>query len=68
MPYSSHPPWLDHSNYIWRRVQAMKLLIHIFYNSLFVSHLTIRRCIAGVPNLLNIGAAYENNHSFRSHK
>jgi hypothetical protein len=21
----SHPPWLDHSNYAWRRVQAMKL-------------------------------------------
>jgi hypothetical protein len=23
----SHPPWLDHSNYTWRRVQVMKLLI-----------------------------------------
>jgi hypothetical protein len=23
----SHPPWLDHSNYTWRTVQVMKLLI-----------------------------------------
>jgi hypothetical protein len=28
MPYPSHPQ-LDHSNYIWRRVQVMKLLITI---------------------------------------
>jgi hypothetical protein len=26
----SHPPWLDHSNYVWRRVQIMKLLIMQF--------------------------------------
>jgi hypothetical protein len=26
-PYTSHHHWLDHSNYTWRRVQAMKLLI-----------------------------------------
>jgi hypothetical protein len=26
MPYQSHPPWLDHSNYTWRRVQVMKRL------------------------------------------
>jgi hypothetical protein len=25
--YPSHPPLLDHSNYTWRRVQVMKLLI-----------------------------------------
>jgi hypothetical protein len=24
MPCPSHPPWLDHSNYTWRRVQVMK--------------------------------------------
>jgi hypothetical protein len=30
MPCPSHPPWLDHSNYIWRRVQVMKLLIMQF--------------------------------------
>jgi hypothetical protein len=23
MPRPSHPPWLDHSNYTWRRVQVM---------------------------------------------
>jgi hypothetical protein len=26
MPRPSDPPWLDHSNYIWRGVQVMKLL------------------------------------------
>jgi hypothetical protein len=25
MPCSSHPPWLDHSNYAWRRVQVMNV-------------------------------------------
>jgi hypothetical protein len=28
---SSHSPWLDHSNYIWLRVQVMKLLIMQFF-------------------------------------
>jgi hypothetical protein len=27
MPCQSHFPWFDHSNYTWRRVQVMKLLI-----------------------------------------
>jgi hypothetical protein len=30
MPCPSHPPWLDDSNYTWRRVQFMKLLIMQF--------------------------------------
>jgi hypothetical protein len=30
MPCTSHPHWFDHSNYIWRRVQVMKLLIMQF--------------------------------------
>jgi hypothetical protein len=30
IPCSSHPPWLGHSNYTWRRVQVMKLLIMRF--------------------------------------
>jgi hypothetical protein len=29
--FSSHPPWLDYSKYIWRRVQVMKLLITQFF-------------------------------------
>jgi hypothetical protein len=24
MPCPSHPPWLHHSNYAWRRVQVMR--------------------------------------------
>jgi hypothetical protein len=30
MPCQSHPHWLDHSNYTWRSVQVMKLLIMQF--------------------------------------
>jgi hypothetical protein len=30
MPCSSHPPGLDHSNYIWWSVQVMKLPIMQF--------------------------------------
>jgi hypothetical protein len=30
MSRPSHPSWLDHSNYTWRRVQVMKLLIMQF--------------------------------------
>jgi hypothetical protein len=30
MPCPSHPPWLDHSNYTWRRVQITKLLVMQF--------------------------------------
>jgi hypothetical protein len=30
MPCPSHPPSLDHSNYIWRRIQVMKLLVMQF--------------------------------------
>jgi hypothetical protein len=25
MPYPSHPPWLGHSDYAWRRVQVITL-------------------------------------------
>jgi hypothetical protein len=28
MPCPSHPPWLDHSNYIWRRVQAFSSYLY----------------------------------------
>jgi hypothetical protein len=30
MPCPSHPPSLDHSNYVWRGVQVMKFLIMQF--------------------------------------
>jgi hypothetical protein len=30
MPCPSHPLWIDHCNYTWRRVQVMKLLIMQF--------------------------------------
>jgi hypothetical protein len=30
MPFPSHPPWLCRSNYAWRSVQVMKLLIMQF--------------------------------------
>jgi hypothetical protein len=31
MSCPSDPPWLDHSNYVWRGVQIMKLLIMQFF-------------------------------------
>jgi hypothetical protein len=30
MSHPSHPPWLDHSNYTWQWVQALKLLLMHF--------------------------------------
>jgi hypothetical protein len=30
MPCSSHPSWLDHSNYTWTRVKVMKFFIMQF--------------------------------------
>jgi hypothetical protein len=40
MPCSSHPPWLNHSNYTWRRVQVIiyslcSFLQHLVTSSLF---------------------------------
>jgi hypothetical protein len=39
MPCPYHPPWLDHSNYAWRRVQVMKLLICSFLQPPVISSL-----------------------------
>jgi hypothetical protein len=39
MPCPSHPPSLDHSNYTWRRVQVMKLLIVQFPQTTVTSSL-----------------------------
>jgi hypothetical protein len=30
MPWPSHPPWLDHCNYIWRGVKVTKLFVMQF--------------------------------------
>jgi hypothetical protein len=40
MPRPSHPSWLDYSNYTWRRVQVMKLLIMQRY----VTFVTEKHC------------------------
>jgi hypothetical protein len=42
MSFPSPPPSLDHSNYTWRRVQVMKLLIPIqnwsqYYSSVLIT-------------------------------
>jgi hypothetical protein len=34
MACPSHLPWHRHSNYNWRRVQVMKLLITLFSNTM----------------------------------
>jgi hypothetical protein len=40
MPCPLHPPWFDYSNYTWRRVQAVKLLIMQFSSASTSLHLT----------------------------
>jgi hypothetical protein len=47
MARPSHPPRLDYSNYSWRRVQIMKLLILQFFP--FTRHLIPLR--ASLPSL-----------------
>jgi hypothetical protein len=41
IPCPPHPPWLDHSNYTWRRVQVMKLLIVQFFQPPLASSLIL---------------------------
>jgi hypothetical protein len=41
MPCSSDPPWLDHSTYVWRGVQIMKLLI-MQYSRIFCHFISLR--------------------------
>jgi hypothetical protein len=51
MALQSHPPRLDYSNYIWRRVQIMKLFdmqLHIYEY--------IYNCISNIGMLIYIGA------------
>jgi hypothetical protein len=40
MPCPSHPPWLDHSNYTWRRVRIVKLPQHIIAYGIAVGEQT----------------------------
>jgi hypothetical protein len=57
--HPSHPPWLDYSNYTWRRVQLMKLLIMQFSpTSLLTSSLF-------GPNIL-LNTLFSNTLSLRS--
>jgi hypothetical protein len=73
----SHPPWLDHSNYTWRRVQVMKLLFgpNILLNTLLSNTLSLR----SPPNVKrpsftpiqnhrqNYSFVYSNFYVFRQH-
>jgi hypothetical protein len=51
----SQPPWLGHSDYTWRRVQAMKLLIIRFsltsWQSLFGSNILLSTLFSNTLNL-----------------
>jgi hypothetical protein len=50
----SHPPWLDHSNYIWRRVQIMKLPTMQFFSSLllFASKHSLHHPVMRLPQAM----------------
>jgi hypothetical protein len=63
MSCPSHPHWLDHSNYIWRRVQVIKLLI--MQNSPF--HYKFKHQIQlGIPHLLFFWGCEEKTTVFCS--
>jgi hypothetical protein len=54
MSCPSHPPWLDHSNYTWRRVQVeiwLKYIICSTYSStrfqIFSRNLCIKQMYVG---------------------
>jgi hypothetical protein len=40
MPCPAHTPWLDHSNYTWRRLQYAELLIMQFFSNPLSLHLS----------------------------
>jgi hypothetical protein len=48
MPCRSHSPRLDHSNYTWRRVQVMKLLITHFSVRRSVGQYSCTNCMASL--------------------
>jgi hypothetical protein len=51
MPCPSHPPWLDHSNYTWRRVQVMKLEAppYAVFSNLLSHHLSSVQIFFSAP-------------------
>jgi hypothetical protein len=54
IPCPSHPPWLDHSNYVWRGVQVTKLLIVQFFpvtSSLFGPNIIISTLFSNTLSL-----------------
>jgi hypothetical protein len=58
MPCPSHPSSLDHSNYTWRRVQVMKLLIMQFSPT----------AIANIKSVQTAGFSYNCNESLMHEK
>jgi hypothetical protein len=52
MPRPSHPSWLDHSNYTWRRVHVMKLFIMSLFgpNILLSTQFLCRYCLFYTDN------------------
>jgi hypothetical protein len=52
MPCPSHPPRLDHSNYIWQIVQIIKLLITQFIPNIKCIFLTFKLRVP-IKNLLS---------------
>jgi hypothetical protein len=48
----AHPPWFDHSNYTWRRVQVMRLLINTILSKLLPFHPS--SCCASLTLINNI--------------
>jgi hypothetical protein len=54
MPCPSHPPWLDHSNYVWRGVHVMKPLVMQFSpvtSSLFGPNILLSTLFSNILSL-----------------
>jgi hypothetical protein len=49
MPCPSHPPWLDHSNYTWGRIQVIKLLNTHFSPNNLSRHLSLGQIFSSRP-------------------
>jgi hypothetical protein len=52
IPCPSHPPWLDHSTYLWQRIQIQILLYNLpITSSLFGSHILLSTLFSNTHSL-----------------
>jgi hypothetical protein len=65
MPCPAHPPWLDRSNYIWRRVQFMMLIVKCYPSILWFKyspHQLVLRYLRSKCFCLNVRDQVSNSY------